>query len=357
MKKDESTYLGRPSQIELTYGADPGRHGKMLYRRCGSSGLLFPVLTLGLWQNFGEEVSYSSAKALILHAFNAGITHFDLANNYGNPPGSAEKTLGRILLEELRPYRDQIIVSTKAGYDMWPGPYGEGGSKKYLIASLDQSLRRLGLDYVDIFYSHRLDPATPLEETIEALDQILRQGKALYVGVSSYGPAETRQACTLLKTFGKHLLIHQSSYSLFNRWIESEGLLDLLSEERIGCITFTALEQGLLSGKYLREVPCGSRIAKPGSLLTKEVLKPEILESIQALANIADGRGQTLAQMALAWALRKSIVCSTIVGVRTIEQLDENLGALNNLTFSKEEEEDIDRWAKDWGITLWPSNC
>lgn len=357
MQKDESTFLGRPSNIEFNYVAEGNRYGRMKYRRCGRSGLVLPLLSLGLWQNFGEEAPYSAAKGMLLKAFDAGITHFDLANNYGNPPGSAERTLGRVLREELEPYRDQLIVSTKAGYDMWPGPYGEGGSRKYLVASLDQSLARLGLDYVDIFYSHRLDKETPLEETMEALDLILRRGKALYVGISSYGPAETARAVEILKALGSRCVIHQPSYSLFNRWIEREGLLDILREQGMGCITFTALEQGLLTGKYLGGVPEDSRIARPGSLLTTEVLRSEITASIKALNDIASRRGQTLAQMALAWVLRDEVVCSTIIGVRTPEQLEQNLGVLGNLDFSPMELAEIDHWAKDFDVTLWPANC
>ncbi len=329
----------------------------MSYRRCGRSGLQLPLLTLGLWQNFGDEVSYSSARALLTAAFDAGITHFDLANNYGNPPGSAERTLGRVLREELASYRDQLVISTKAGYDMWPGPYGEWGSRKYLVASLDQSLKRLGLEYVDIFYSHRFDPQTPLEETMAALDLAQRQGKALYVGISSYGAAETQKAAQLLADMGSRCLIHQPSYSLFNRWIETTGLLETLDQLGIGCLPFTALEQGLLTGKYLKGVPENSRIAQPGSLLTRRVLTAEILAALRGLEGIAARRGQTLSQMALAWVLRRPAVCSTIVGVRTIEQLKENLGAIQNLGFTPEELEEIDGFAKDGDITLWPPNC
>ena len=357
MQKDESTYLGRPSQGDSTYHPDPERYAGMAYRRCGKSGLQLPLLSLGLWQNFGDEAPYGAARQIITSAFDAGITHFDLANNYGNPPGSAERTLGRALREDLRPYRDQLIISTKAGYDMWPGPYGEWGSRKYLIASLDQSLKRLGVDYVDIFYSHRFDPKTPLEETMAALEQIQRQGKALYVGISSYGVQETKEAARLLAGMGTRCLIHQPSYSLFNRWIESTGLLDSLEALGVGCITFTALEQGLLSGKYLAGVPGDSRIAKPGSLLKRGVLTPEILDAMRGLNDIARKRGQSLAQMALAWVLRKPVVCSTVIGVRTLEQLKENLGALQNLAFSQEELASIDHFAHDRGITLWPPNC
>lgn len=357
MQKDESTYLGRPSQVEPGFRADPRRYDRMPYRRCGASGLQLPVLSLGLWQNFGDESSYGSSKALLTAAFDAGITHFDLANNYGNPPGSAELTLGRVLREDLRAYRDQLIISTKAGYDMWPGPYGEWGSRKYLVASLDQSLQRLGLDYVDIFYSHRFDPHTPIEETMGALDHILRQGKALYVGISSYGVRETLEAARLLGSMGTRCLVHQASYSLLNRWVEREGLLESLTERGMGCIGFTALEQGLLTGKYQAGIPSDSRIARPGSLLTERTLTPEVQGAIHELGSLARRRGQSLAQMALAWVLRNPIVCSTVIGVRSLAQLKENLGALENLEFATEELQAIDRVAQDLDLTLWPANC
>lgn len=357
MQKDDSTYLGRPSQADPHHKPDPGRYERMTYRRCGRSGLKLPLLTLGLWQNFGDEASYSSARSLVLAAFDAGITHFDLANNYGNPPGSAEKMFGRLIREDLHPYRDELVISTKAGYDMWPGPYGEWGSRKYLIASLDQSLRRLGLDYVDIFYSHRFDPATPLEETMGTLDHVQRQGKALYVGISSYGIHETVAAATLLSKLGTQCLIHQPSYSLLNRWIETSGLLDQLDQLGIGCIAFTALEQGLLTGKYRAGIPGDSRLSRPGSLLTAKALTPDLLDALQRLESIADRRGQTLAQMALAWVLRNPSVCSTIIGVRTSDQLKENLKALENLAFSTQELQDIDQLATGWDTTFWPPNC
>lgn len=357
MQKDEKSYLGRPSEAQIAYVPSPSRFDGVTYRRCGRSGLRLPLLSLGLWQNFGDEVGFSQARSLLLHAFDSGITHFDLANNYGNPPGSAEQAMGRLMREELRPYRDQIVIATKAGYDMWPGPYGEWGSRKYLVASLDQSLKRLGLEYVDVFYSHRFDPATPLEETMGALDLLVRRGKALYVGISSYGPEETKRAAEILRRLGTPCLVHQPSYSMFNRWIETSGLLDVLGTEGIGGITFTALEQGLLSGKYLNEISPASRIAQPGSLLKREALTPAVMDAIRGLTRIAQTRGQSLAQMALAWVLRQPAICSTVIGVRTREQLDENLGALKNLSFSREELDEIDRYAIDRDITLWPPNC
>jgi L-glyceraldehyde 3-phosphate reductase len=357
MEKDKDAYLGTPSRLNTAYKADESRYDKMKYLNAGRSGLKLPLITLGLWQNFGDEAPYSSARKMLLHAFDKGITHFDLANNYGNPPGSAEKTLGRILSEDLGKHRDELIISTKAGYDMWPGPYGEWGSKKYLVASLDQSLKRMGLEYVDIFYSHRFDPSTPLDETMAALEHAVKQGKALYVGVSSYGVKETKSAHDELAKRNIPLTLHQPSYSFFNRWIEKDGLLDLLGKIGTGCITFSALEQGLLSGKYLHGIPESSRMASPGSLLKKGVLTQDILQSIAGLSKIASRRGQTLSQMSLAWTLQQQQVASTIIGVRNIEQLDENIAATNNLSFSKEELNEIDIYAKDMGITLWPANC
>lgn len=357
MQKDEKTYLGRPSLVEQKFVPSADRYERMKYRRCGQSGLLLSLLSLGLWQNFGDETDYRNARSLLLYAFDQGITHFDLANNYGNPAGSAERALGRLLREDLKTYRDQLIISTKAGYDMWPGPYGEWGSRKYTIASLDQSLKRLSLDYVDIFYSHRFDPNTPLEETMGALDYLVRQGKALYVGISSYGPSETARAVSILKSLKTPCLVHQPSYSMFNRWIETQDLLSLLDEHGVGCVTFSALEQGLLSSKYLDGIPPDSRIAQPGSLLKYETLSPEVLQSLKGLNRIAKRRKQSLAQMALAWVIRKPSICSTIIGVRTREQLDENLHALDNIDFSAEELAEIDKFAVDRGVTLWPPNC
>lgn len=360
MEKDKETYLGTPSKLDTAYKPKSDRYDKMIYRRCGRGGLKLPVITLGLWQNFGDEASYSNARKILLRAFDLGITHFDLANNYGNPPGSAEKTLGRILREDLGKHRDELIISTKAGFDMWPGPYGEWGSKKYLVASLDQSLKRLGLDYVDIFYSHRFDPQTPLSETMGALDRIVRDGKALYAGISSYGTSETREASRILSQRGTPLAIHQSSYSLFNRWIEKQSLLDALGDAGAGCITFTALEQGLLSDKYIggaKSVPQDARMANPASLLKKEVLSEDMVESLKGLNEIAKNRGQTLSQMAISWVLRNPAVTSTVIGVRSVEQLEENVAAIQNLNFSRKELDAIDAYAKDRSITLWPPNC
>ncbi len=360
MEKDKEAYLGTPSKLDTTYKPKPDRYGSMIYRRCGKSGLKLPVITLGLWQNFGDEASYSNARKILLRAFDMGITHFDLANNYGNPPGSAERTLGRILREDLGKYRDELVISTKAGFDMWPGPYGEWGSKKYLVASLDQSLKRLGIDYVDIFYSHRFDPQTPLSETMGALDQIVKGGKALYTGISSYGAKETLEASRILSQRGTPLTINQSSYSLFNRWIEKQSLLDALGSVGAGCITFTALEQGLLSNKYINgadAVPQDSRMANPASLLKKKILSKEMVKSLNGLNEIAESRGQTLSQMAISWVLRNPAITSTVVGVKTVEQLEENVAAIQRLDFTKKELDAIDVYAKDEGITLWPPNC
>ncbi len=310
----------------------------MKYKRCGRSGLLLPAFSLGLWHNFGKEDDYVNAQTIIRKAFDAGITHFDLANNYGPPPGSAEITFGKIFKSDLSQYRDEIIVSTKAGWKMWDGPYGDFGSKKYLVASLDQSLKRMGLDYVDIFYHHRPDPSTPLEETMGALDLIVRQGKALYVGISSYSAEETKAAAKLLKEMGTPCLIHQPRYSMFDRWIE-DGLLDVLEEEGIGCIVFSPLEQGLLTDKYLNGVPQSSRAASGrgnGALEASQITKDK-LEVVEKLNNIAKGRGQTLAQMALSWACRDSRVSSVLLGVSRPEQLDNSLEALQKLDFSNDE--------------------
>jgi L-glyceraldehyde 3-phosphate reductase len=338
----------------MTYVPDATRYDRMVYNRCGRSGLKLPAVSLGLWQNFGAERPLETSRAIVRRAFDLGITHFDLANNYGPPYGSAEETFGRLLEQDLGPYRDELVISTKAGYDMWPGPYGEWGSRKYLLASLDQSLRRMGLEYVDIFYSHRFDPNTPLEETIGALDTAVRQGKALYVGISSYSPEKTREAAAILAALGTPLLIHQSSYSMLNRWIE-DGLLDALEELGAGCIGFSPLAQGMLTDKYLGGVPAGSRASRNESF-SPALLSAEAIERIRALNALALGRGQTLAQMALAWTLRDSRVTSTLFGASSIEQLEDAVGALDRLDFSPEELAEIDRHAVDSGINIWAAS-
>jgi L-glyceraldehyde 3-phosphate reductase len=326
----------------------------MPYRRCGRSGLDLPAISLGLWQNFGGVDDFETGRAILRQAFDLGVTHFDLANNYGPPYGSAEKNFGRWMAKDFRPFRDELIISTKAGYDMWPGPYGDGGSRKYLLASLDQSLRRMGLDYVDIFYSHRVDPSTPLEETMGALAHAHRQGKALYVGISSYSPELTRKAFEILKNDGVPLLIHQPSYSMVNRWIEG-GLLDVLEELGVGCIAFSPLAQGLLTNKYLAGVPSDARAAREGSF-SKDFLTTENLQHIRALNQLAEERGQTLAQMALAWVLRDSRVTSALIGARTLGQLEDSLGSLRRLDFSKDELDRIDTLASDAGIDIWKAS-
>jgi L-glyceraldehyde 3-phosphate reductase len=335
----------------MTFVPAAERYGSMQYRRTGRSGLLLPAVSLGLWHNFGAERPLETQRAIIRRAFDLGITHFDLANNYGPPYGSAEDNFGRILASDLRAYRDELIISTKAGYDMWPGPYGDWGSRKYLLASLDQSLARMGLEYVDIFYSHRHDPDTPLEETLGALDSAVRQGKALYVGVSSYSAARTREALELLRELGTPLLIHQPSYSMFNRWIEEE-LLDVLSDEGVGCIVFSPLAQGLLTDRYLGGVPSDSRLATGGAM-SQGMLSEENLTKVRALDSIAKRRRQALAQMALAWTLRDARVTSTLIGASSVEQLEENVAALENLSFSDEELAEIDQHATESGINLW----
>ena len=327
------------------------RYDAMPYRRVGASGLKLPAISLGLWQNFGDDVPLPTQQAIVRRAFDRGVTHFDLANNYGPPYGSAETNIGRILASDLGAHRDELIVSTKAGYDMWPGPYGEWGSRKYLLASLDQSLARMGLEYVDIFYSHRFDPDTPLEETMGALDAAVRQGKALYVGISSYSARRTREAAAILRRLGTPLLIHQPSYSMLNRWIEAE-LLDVLAEERIGAIAFSPLAQGLLTDRYLDGVPSDSRAARPGSF-SQSLLTPANLANARALREIARGRGQTLAQMALAWTLRDPRVASALVGASSVAQLDDNLAAIAHLDFTPEELAEIDRFAVEGGVNLW----
>src|SRR4051812_8193364 len=323
----------------------------MQYRRCGRSGLQLPAISLGLWQNFGHETPLETSRAIVRRAFDLGITHFDLANNYGPPYGSAEENFGRLLAADLAPFRDEVVISTKAGYDMWPGPYGEWGSRKYLLASLDQSLRRMGLDYVEIFYSHRHDPETPLEETMGALDTAVRQGKALYVGVSSYSAEKTREAAGVLRALGTPLLIHQPSYSMLNRWIEV-GLLDVLGEEGIGCIGFSPLAQGMLTDKYLGGIPEGSRATREGSL-SRSLLTDEALAKIRALNEIASGRGQSLAQLALAWTLRDPRMTSTLVGASSVEQLEDNVAALSHLDLTEEELAEIDRYATESDVNIW----
>jgi L-glyceraldehyde 3-phosphate reductase len=339
----------------VAYEADPARYEQIPYRRCGRSGVQLPAVTLGLWQNFGAATPFATVRAMLTRAFDRGVNHFDLANNYGPPYGYAEEAFGRVLAKDLSAYRDELFISTKAGYDMWPGPYGIGGSRKYLLASLDQSLQRMGLDYVDLFYSHRFDPDTPLEETMGALASAVAHGKALYVGVSSYSPAKTREAAALLRDMGVPLLIHQPSYSILNRWIESE-LLDVLDDEGIGCIAFSALAQGMLTAKYLDGVPAGSRAATTGSSLQKAWLSEENLKQIRVLNDIADGRGQSLAQMAVAWTLRDPRVTSALIGARNVEQLDEDLAALDRLDFSADELAAIDQAVTDAGIDLWATS-
>jgi L-glyceraldehyde 3-phosphate reductase len=328
------------------------RYDAMQYRRSGRSGLQLPAISLGLWHNFGHDRDYEVGRAIARRAFDLGILHYDLANNYGPPYGSAEENFGRILRDDLRPYRDELIISTKAGYDMWPGPYGEWGSRKYLLASLDQSLRRMGLEYVDIFYSHRFDPDTPLEETMGALDTAVRQGKALYAGISSYSAQKTAQAAQILREMGTPLLIHQPSYSLLNRWIEPE-LLDVLGEEGIGCIVFSPLAQGMLTTKYLDGIPEDSRAAVANGTLSPELLSEQNLAHIHALNDRAGERGQSLAQMALAWTLRDPRVTSTLIGASSVRQLEENVAALDGPPFSDDELEAIDQHAVDAGINLW----
>jgi len=325
----------------MTYVAAGDRYDRMRYNRCGGSGIVLPAVSLGLWQNFGGVNAYETGREIVRRAFDLGVTHFDLANNYGPPYGSAEESFGRMLRDDLRPYRDELIVSTKAGYDMWPGPYGEGGSRKYLLASLDQSLRRLGLDYVDVFYSHRFDPATPLEETMGALDSAVRQGKATYVGISSYSAEQTREAAAILRDLGTPLLIHQPSYSLLNRWIEPD-LLNAVGELGVGCITFSPLAQGLLTDRYLDGIPEGSRASRDESL-PREAVTEQVVDRLRGLNLIAAGRRQSLAQMALAWTLRDPRVTSTLVGASSVAQLEQNLDALERLDFSGDELAAIDR--------------
>ena len=334
------------------YVAAPERYEGMQYRRTGRSGLQLPAVSLGLWHNFGRDRPYELGRGIARRAFDLGILHFDLANNYGPPYGSAEENFGRILSDDLRPYRDELIISTKAGYDMWPGPYGEWGSRKYLLASLDQSLARMGLEYVDLFYSHRFDPETPLEETIGALDTAVRQGKAVYAGISSYSAAKTREAAAIARDLGTPIVIHQPSYSMLNRWIEPE-LLDALETEGIGCIAFSPLAQGMLTDRYLDGVPPDSRAAREGTALDSERLNEETLAKVRALNEVAASRGQSLAQMAIAWILRHQGVTSALIGASSVEQLEANVAALDRLDFSDDELAEIDRYATEADINLW----
>jgi aryl-alcohol dehydrogenase-like predicted oxidoreductase len=339
----------------MTYlAADDRYQNKMPLRRCGRSGIELPEISLGLWQNFGDDRRLDVQRAILRRAFDLGVTHFDLANNYGPPYGSAELNFGRLLREDFRPYRDELILSTKAGYDMWPGPYGDRGSRKYLLASLDQSLSRMGLEYVDIFYSHRADPDTPLEETMGALHTAVQSGRALYAGISSYSAERTAQAAAIMRELGTPLLIHQPSYSMLNRWIE-QGLLDVLAREGIGCIAFSPLAQGLLTGKYLNGVPEGSRATQNGSLSSSS-LTEQTLDHIRALSQVAEQRGQSLAQLALSWALRDPRITSALIGASSVQQLEENLAAAQNTTFSEEELAEIDRHAVDSGINIWAAS-
>jgi L-glyceraldehyde 3-phosphate reductase len=336
------------------YVAAEDRYDQMAYRRCGRSGLKLPAITLGLWQNFGDDRPLANSRAMIRRAFDLGITHFDLANNYGPPYGSAEINFGRIFEEDLKAHRDELVISTKAGYDMWPGPYGEWGSRKYLLSSLDQSLERMRLDYVDIFYSHRFDPDTPLEETMGALDAAVRQGKARYVGISSYSPRRTEEAATILRELGTPLLIHQPSYSMLNRWIEEE-LLDVLDREGIGAIVFSPLGQGLLTSRYLDGVPEDSRL-RVGNYFQESMLSDENLARVRALNEIAQRRGQSLAQMAIAWVLRDPRITSALLGASSVGQLEQNVAALEKLDFDPSELEEIDRAAGESGINIWAAS-
>jgi len=336
----------------MPYKPSPTRYDKMIYNRCGRSGLKLPAISLGLWHNFGFDKSPDSMRAICRRAFDLGVNHFDLANNYGPPPGSAELAFGDILRGDFRGFRDELVVSTKAGYDMWPGPYGEWGSRKYLLASLDQSLKRMGVDYVDIFYSHRFDPETPLEETMGALDHAVRRGKALYVGISSYNSRRTKEAIAILERLGTPCLIHQPSYSMINRWIEDDHLLDTLEAEGVGAIVFSPLAQGLLTDKYLAGVPAGSR-ATENRFLKKAMLSPENLERTRQLDAIAKRRGQTLAQMALAWTLRDKRVTSALIGASSPEQVADSVKALDNPSFTADELNEIDRYAVEGGVNIW----
>jgi len=335
-----------------TYAPDPDRYdGRMPYRSVGRSGLKLPAISLGLWHNFGDDTPFDRQRSILRRAFELGVTHFDLANNYGPPYGSAETNFGRHLREDFRPYRDELVISSKAGWDMWPGPYGDLGGRKYLLASLDQSLQRMGLDYVDIFYHHHFDPSTPVEETMQALDTAVRQGKALYVGISSYSGERTREAVAIARELKTPLVIHQPSYSMLNRWIE-EDLLDAVGDTGLGVIAFSPLAQGMLTDKYLNGVPAGSRASQDKSLST-DLLTEQNLTHIRALNDLATGRGQTLAQLALAWVLRDERVTSALIGASSVKQLEDSVGAVRNLGFTADELADIDRYATEGGINLW----
>jgi len=338
----------------MTYAPASGRYDAMQYRRAGRSGVRLPAVSLGLWHNFGHDRPLDTQRAIVRRAFDLGITHFDLANNYGPPYGSAEENFGRLLATDLRPYRDELFISTKAGYDMWPGPYGDGGSRKYLLASLDQSLKRMGLDYVDVFYSHRVDPDTPAEETLGALHSAVQQGKALYTGISSYSPERTGKAVAILRGLGTPPVLHQPSYSMLNRWIE-DGLLDVLGDEGVGCIVFSPLAQGMLTDRYLNGVPAGSR-ASQGTSLSTDMLSEETMRRVRALNELAARRGQSLAQMAIAWTLRDPRVTSSLIGASSVEQLEANVAALDNLDFDADELAEIDRYAADSSINIWSAS-
>ena len=339
----------------MAYLPADDRYQSMTYRRCGARGLQLPMISLGLWHNFGDDRPFATQQAICRRAFDRGVTHFDLANNYGPPYGAAEESFGKLLATDFAPYRDELVVSTKAGYDMWPGPYGDGGSRKYLLASLDQSLRRMGLDYVDIFYSHRVDPDTPLDETMSALVTAVQQGKALYAGISSYSAARTIEAAKLLSDHGVPLLIHQPSYSMLNRWIEHDRLLDALEAVGAGCIAFSPLAQGMLTDRYLDGVPADSRVATGGAL-GRDMLTEERMSHVRALARVAEARGQSLAQLALAWALRDPRMTSLVIGASSVAQLDANLAALDDLAFTDDELQAIDQDASDAGINLWAAS-
>ena len=339
----------------MIYTPNENRYDNMIYNRCGRSGLKLPAVSLGLWHNFGGIDSFENARQMVLKSFDMGITHFDLANNYGPPYGSAEENFGKIFKQDLVPYRDELIISSKAGYDMWPGPYGEWSSRKYLLASLDQSLKRMGLDYVDIFYSHRFDPKTPLEETMGALDSAVKQGKALYAGISSYSAKKTEEAVKILRKMGTPMLIHQPSYSMLNRWIEDK-LLGTLKKEGVGCITFSPLAQGMLSDRYLDEIPSDSRAGKKGTALGKNLLTEKNLSNIRSLNKIAKKRGQSLAQMALAWNLKSSQVTSVLIGASSVQQIKQNVDSLKTLDFSEAELREIDLYALEGDINLWATS-